>query len=93
MVVFAVGIVWQRNQIISRFEQALDSEKERFRTDVTDRLNQKLSLIYEEVERIFVQFYDYVEREGQEIHPILDKYKIVQTDAQQLFSQMSTRLG
>ena len=93
VVVFAVGIVWQRNQIISRFEQALDSEKERFRTDVTDRLNQKLSLIYEEVERIFVQFYDYVEREGQEIHPILDKYKIVQTDAQQLFSQMSTRLG
>jgi hypothetical protein len=92
VVVFAVGIAWQRNQIIRRFEQALDNEKDRFKGDVTDRLNQKLSLIYEEVERIFVQFYDYVEREEQEIGPILERYKAIQTNAQQLLSQMATKL-
>lgn len=92
VVVFAVGIAWQRNQIIRRFEQALDSEKERFKGDVTDRLSQKLSLIYEEVERIFVQFYDYVEREDQEIRPVLERYRAIQDDAQQLFNQMATRL-
>jgi hypothetical protein len=92
IVVFAAGLVWQRNQIIHRFEQALDSEKGRFKADVSDRLNQKLSLIYEEVERIFVQFYDYVEREEQEIGPILERYKAIQTNAQQLFSQMGTKV-
>lgn len=92
VVVFAVGIAWQRNRIIQRFEQALDKEKDRFKGDVSDRLNQKLSLIYEEVERIFVQFYDYVEREEQEIGPILERYKSIQTNAQQLFSQMAIKL-
>jgi hypothetical protein len=59
---------------------------------VTDRLNQKLSLIYEEVERIFVQFYDYVEREEQEIGPILDRYQAIQTNGQKVFSEMKTKL-
>jgi GTPase SAR1 family protein len=92
IVVFAAGIVWQRNQIIRRFEQALDNEKDRFKADVTDRLNQKLSLIYEEVERIFVQFHDYVQREEQEIEPILDRYKAIQTNAQTVFSEIETKL-
>jgi GTP-binding protein EngB required for normal cell division len=92
IVVFAAGIVWQRNQIIRRFEQALDNEKDRFKADVTDRLNQKLSLIYEEVERIFVQFYDYVEREEQEIAPILERYQAIQTNGQKVFSEMETKL-
>ena len=92
IVVFAVGIAWQRNRIINKFEHALDSEKERFKDDVTARLNQKLSIIYEEVERIFVQFYDYVEREEEAIAPVLTQYRTIQTDAQQLFSQMATQL-
>jgi GTPase SAR1 family protein len=93
VIIFAVGIAWQRNRIIQRFEQALDNEKERFKLEVTDRLNQKLSIIYEEVERIFVQFYDYVEHETEEIAPILQRYKTIQADAEQLFSQMNTRLS
>ncbi|MBW4622864.1 MAG: dynamin family protein [Cyanosarcina radialis HA8281-LM2] len=88
LVVFAVGIVWQRNRIIQRFEQALDSEKDKFKEAVTARLNQKLSLIYKEVERIFVQFYDYVQREESAIAPTIEKHKNIQNEAQQLFSQM-----
>ncbi|NJN85839.1 MAG: hypothetical protein HC881_05395 [Leptolyngbyaceae cyanobacterium SL_7_1] len=41
VLVFAIGIAWQRNQIISRFEQALDSEKDKFKVEVTNRLNEK----------------------------------------------------
>lgn len=93
VVIFAVGIAWQRNRIIQRFEQALDSEKDRFRQEVTERLNQKLNLIYEEVERIFVQFYDYVNREEQEIAPILESYKTVRAEAQDLFARMATQLS
>jgi predicted solute-binding protein len=88
VVVFAVGVAWQRNQIIQRFGRALDNEKEKFKQEVTERLNQKLNLIYEEVERIFVQFYDYVDREEQEIAPILEQYRTIQVEAQQLFSRL-----
>ncbi|NJO78805.1 MAG: hypothetical protein HC827_09930 [Cyanobacteria bacterium RM1_2_2] len=93
VVMFAAGIVWQRNRIINRFEEALDSEKDRFREEVTDRLNQKLSLIYEEVERIFVQFYDYVERETADVKPILERYQTIQTNAHDVFSKMNSQLG
>jgi GTPase SAR1 family protein len=93
VVVFAVGLVWQRNQIIQRFEKALDDEKDNFKTEVTNRLSEKLSLIYEEVERIFVQFYDYVEREEQEIGPILSEYKTLQADSQELFGKISSQLN
>jgi predicted GTPase len=88
VIIFAVGVAWQRNQIIKRFEEALDHEKDKLKIEVTERLNQKLSMIYEEVERIFVQFYDYVEREQQEVAPILERYHAIQTESEQLFHQL-----
>ena len=91
VIVLAIGIAWQRKRIITKFEHALDSEKARFKGDVTDRLNQKLSLIYEEVERIFVQFYDYVDRETDAVAPVIDQYNAIQTDAKQLFNEMATK--
>lgn len=92
VLVVAIGILWQRNRIITRFEKALDEEKERFSQDVTTRLNEKLSLIYEEVERIFTQFYDYVQREEQTVQPILEQYAAIQTDAHRIFSTIEKRL-
>lgn len=93
IVVFAVGIAWQRNQIIARFDQALDGEKERFRTDVTVRLTEKLGVIYEEVERVFVSFYDYVERQEQAVAPVLQRYQAIQQLSQELFHDLEQRLG
>lgn len=92
VVVFAVGIAWQRRRIIKKFEDALDNEQDKFKSEVTDRLNQKLNIIYEEVERIFVEFYDYVEREEQAIAPILNKYEAIQKDANELERDMATKL-
>jgi len=86
VVVLAIGILWQRNRIIGKFEQALDSEKARFQQEVAGRLNEKLGLIYEEVERIFTQFYDYVEREEASVQPVLDQYQAIQQEATALFS-------
>jgi GTPase SAR1 family protein len=86
VVVLAIGILWQRNRIVGKFEQALDSEKARFQQEVAGRLNEKLGLIYEEVERIFTQFYDYVEREEAAVQPVLDQYQAIQQEATALFS-------
>lgn len=91
VIFLAIGIAWQRRKIITKFESALDKEKSRFKSDVTDRLNQKLSLIYEEVERIFVQFYDYVERENIAVSPVIEQYDAIQTEAKELFNEMATQ--
>nr|WP_242020274.1 dynamin family protein [Nodosilinea sp. FACHB-131] len=86
VVVLAIGILWQRNRIVAKFEQALDSEKDRFQQEVASRLNEKLGLIYEEVERIFTQFYDYVEREEEAVQPVIDQYTAIKQEAAGLFS-------
>ncbi|MBE9155697.1 dynamin family protein [Nodosilinea sp. LEGE 06152] len=86
VVVLAIGILWQRNRIIAKFEQALDSEKGRFQEEVAGRLNEKLGIIYEEVERIFTQFYDYVEREEAAVQPVIDQYTAIKQEAEGLFS-------
>ncbi|MBW4654147.1 MAG: dynamin family protein [Kaiparowitsia implicata GSE-PSE-MK54-09C] len=92
-IIFVVGLAWQRNKIISRFERALENEKDRFKADVTERLNEKLGLIYEEVERTFVQFFDYVEREEQEIEPVLARYQEINQQSERLFGDMATKLA
>ncbi len=87
--VIAIGILWQRNRIIAKFENALDNEKGRFQEEVASRLNEKLGLIYEEVERIFTQFYDYVEREEAAIQPVIDRYRAIQQEATELFGSQA----
>ena len=86
VIVLAIGILWQRNRIIAKFENALDSEKNRFQEEVASRLNEKLGIIYEEVERIFTQFYDYVEREEAAVQPVIDQYTAIKQEAEGLFS-------
>lgn len=93
VLVLAVGILWQRNRIVRKFEQALDGEKLRFQEEIATRLNEKLGLIYEEVERIFTQFYDYVEREEEAVRPVLTQYSAIQTEAQGLWSRAEQRLS
>lgn len=93
VLVLAVGILWQRNRIVRKFEQALDGEKLRFQEEIATRLNEKLGLIYEEVERIFTQFYDYVEREEEAVRPVLTQYSAIQAEAQGLWSRAEQRLS
>ncbi|WP_017297939.1 dynamin family protein [Nodosilinea nodulosa] len=87
VIVLGIGILWQRNRIIAKFEQALDNEKTRFQEEIASRLNEKLGLIYEEVERIFTQFYDYVEREEAAVQPVIDQYTAIQQEAAGLFGK------
>jgi predicted GTPase len=86
VIVLAIGILWQRNRIITKFEQALDNEKGRFQEEIASRLNEKLGIIYEEVERIFTQFYDYVEREEAAVQPVIDQYTAIKQEAAGLFN-------
>ncbi|MEO0409882.1 MAG: hypothetical protein AAF289_21280, partial [Cyanobacteria bacterium P01_A01_bin.135] len=84
VLVLGVGLLWQRNQVIRKFERALDSERDRFKGDVYDRLTEKLNVVYEEIERLFVPFFETVEREKAAVEPVKAQFKAVEASARAL---------
>jgi len=84
VLVLGVGLLWQRNQVIRKFERALDNERSKFKDDVYDRLTEKLNVVYEEIERLFVPFFDTVEREKAAVGPVKAQYQAVAASAQEL---------
>ena len=82
---FAGGtLVLKKRKIIQQFEDKLDSEKERFESELSAKLNSKLDIIYEEIERNFTNIYDYVAEEEQKILPLVEQFNKIEADAKQL---------
>jgi ribosome biogenesis GTPase A len=82
---FAGGtLVLKKRKIIKQFEDKLDSEKVRFERELSAKLNSKLDIIYEEIERNFVNIYNYVEAEEQKVLPLIDRFKQIEQQAKQL---------
>ncbi|MEM9510918.1 MAG: dynamin family protein, partial [Cyanobacteria bacterium P01_E01_bin.35] len=55
---FAGGtLVLKKRKIIKQFEDKLDREKTRFKSELSTKLNSKLDIIYEEIERNFINIY------------------------------------
>ncbi len=84
VLVLGMGLLWQRNQVIRKFDRALDNERSRFKDDISDRLTSKLNVVYEEIERLFVPFFDTVQREAAAVEPIKRQYEAVEKAAKQL---------
>ncbi|MEL6496081.1 MAG: dynamin family protein [Cyanobacteria bacterium J06623_7] len=82
---FAGGtLVLKKRKIIKQFEDKLDDEKKRFESELSAKLNSKLDIIYEEIERNFVNIYDYVDEEEQKIAPLVEQFELIELDAQKL---------
>ena len=82
---FAGGtLVLKKRKIIQQFENKLDSEKERFKSELSAKLNFKLDIIYEEIERNFTNIYNYVAEEEQKISPLVEQFNKIEADAKQL---------
>jgi len=75
-ILFAGGtLVLKKRKIINQFEEKLDREKARFESEITDKLNSKLDIIYEEIERNFVNIYNYVANEEEKIAPLVEQFQ------------------
>ncbi len=82
---FAGGtLVLKKRKIIKQFEDKLDNEKARFESELSAKLNSKLDIIYEEIERNFVNIYHYVAEEEQKILPLVEQFKLIEQDAKEL---------
>ena len=84
-ILFAGGtLILKKRKIIKQFEDKLDQEKARFKSEITDKLNSKLDIIYEEIERNFVNIYDYVATEEQKVTPLIEQFEVLEADFQNL---------
>ena len=81
-ILFAGGtLILKKRKILRQFEEKLDREKARFEREVTDKLNSKLDIIYEEIERNFINIYDYVADEEQKVLPLVNKFQQIEQNA------------
>ncbi|MEL7011273.1 MAG: hypothetical protein AAGM29_22185, partial [Cyanobacteria bacterium J06588_4] len=82
---FAGGtLVLKKRKIIKQFEDKLDNEKARFESELSAKLNSKLDIIYEEIERNFANIYSYVAQEEQKILPLVDRFAQIEQEVHQL---------
>jgi len=83
--VFAGGtLVLKKRKIIKQFEEKLDNEKARFENELSAKLNSKLDIIYEEIERNFANIYSYVDQEEQKIMPLVEQFEAIEQEANRL---------
>ncbi|MDJ0568096.1 MAG: dynamin family protein [Pleurocapsa sp. MO_192.B19] len=84
-ILFAGGtLILKKRKIIRQFEEKLDQEKVRFESELSNKLNSKLDIIYEEIERNFVSIYNYVENEEQNILPLVEQFRKIEQPKKQL---------
>lgn len=86
-ILFAGGtLILKKRKIIKQFEDKLDQEKTRFESEITDKLNSKLDIIYEEIERNFINIYNYVEAEERKILPLVEQFKTIERTGNELIT-------
>lgn len=84
-ILFAGGtLILKKRKIIKQFEDKLDQEKTRFKNEITDKLNSKLDIIYEEIDRNFIDIYNYVEIEEKQVLPLVKQFESIENSGNEL---------
>ena len=78
-VLLAGGVlVAKRRRLIQKLDNELDRNKERFESTVSEQLNAKINIIYDEIDRSFADLYTYVDRERASIAPLVEQFENIQ---------------
>ena len=84
-ILFAGGTLFlKKRKIINEFGNKLDKEKQRFKAEITDKLNSKLDIIYEEIERNFINIYNYVEVQEEKVKPLVEEFENLRLTSKRL---------
>ncbi len=83
-------LIFKKSKIIREFKKGLDSGKSKFEEELSEKLNGKLSLIYEDINRSFIPFYEYTESEKERLTPLFETVKIVKDKFHKLKSEIDT---
>ncbi len=83
-------LLFKKAKIIKQFKEGLDSGKHKFERELTEKLNSKLSLIYEDINRSFIPFYEYTETEEKRLMPLIENSEIVKAKFLKLKNEIET---
>lgn len=83
-------LIFKKSKIIKQFKEGLDSGKSKFQSELSTKLNTKLSLIYEDINRSFIPFYEYTESEKQRLMPLFEKIKSVKENFLMLKNEINS---
>ncbi|MGC1309875.1 MAG: dynamin family protein [Phormidesmis sp.] len=84
-VLFAGGVlVVKRRGLINKMDSELARNRDTFEFTVSEQLNAKLNIIYEEINRSFADLYAYVDQERTSIAPLMSQFEQIQTSTQSL---------
>lgn len=90
--IFIAGgaLVFKRRQMIARFESKLELEKSRFERELRDKLGSKLDIIYEEIDRNFIDIYNYLAEEEAKILPLVEKFQAIENNHRDSLQRLSS---
>ena len=89
----AGGVLFiQKGRLLQQFKQGLEEGQTRFEDALTERLSQRLSLIYDDIDRKFLPLYEYVSQEQQRIAPLLEGLEEFRRRHRELTASVSTEL-
>ncbi len=81
-------LLFKKGKIIRQFKEGLDAGKGKFEIELNEKLNSKLNLIYEDINRSFIPFYEFTENERKKIQPLLEEFEKVNKNFLELKSEI-----
>jgi len=83
-------LLFKKGKIIRQFKEGLDAGKEKFEVELNEKLNSKLNLIYKDINRSFIPFYEFTETERKKILPLLEEFNKVNDNFLKLKSEINS---
>lgn len=81
----AEGImIVKRNSLIQVMNSELERNREKFQADISEELNAKFGVIYQEIDRSFADLNTYIEQERAGVAPVIKQFKQLQKSTQTL---------
>ncbi|PID57966.1 MAG: hypothetical protein CR986_08610 [Ignavibacteriae bacterium] len=85
-------LFFRKSKIVKQFKEGLDSGKVKFEEELTEKLNNKLSLIYKDINRSFVPFYEYTETEEKRLTFLFKEIKSLKYELFKLKNEIDANL-
>ncbi len=83
-------LLFRKGKIIKQFKNGLDAGKNKFEIELNEKLHAKLNLIYKDIDRSFIPFYEFTETERNKILPLLEKFENVNNKFLQLKNEINS---
>ena len=80
----------KRSTIIKKFNKGIREGKKQFESELQENLASRLKIIYEDIDRSFVDFYNYVRNEDEKLLPLLKRCEEVVLTTEELTNEIAS---